>query len=197
MPKLSGVFSSFTNLENIPIDQLSHLYKVDPKVLMRRLANLLLYPQIIAQTKEELTHDLAILEGVILLNPQKFYDPAQRKIYIPENYLERFPDLPKLGLAFISSIRPTPFATLISKSPASTKNLGTVLHPEIINKSGQVNVWVDNKKYQLKIGGLMMVKTAEDKLDLKFESAGATVFGNNSYQMEAEGGELGVIIDTR
>ena len=70
MPKLSGLFDSFDNLDQIDIDSLILWLKNKPSSIQLEnyLANKILYPQITPITADEMKIDLAILREILRLN---------------------------------------------------------------------------------------------------------------------------------
>jgi len=102
MPKLSGLFDSFDNLDQIDISSLSSWIKptLVPDQLENYLANKILYPQTIPLTELDTKIDLAILREALKhnsLKSQNFLNLTLRKIIIPERFLSYIPDLTVLS----------------------------------------------------------------------------------------------------
>ena len=92
MPKFSGLFDSFDNLEKINVENVASFLKNPPQLisLENYLANRILYPQTLPLTEENLEIDLAILREALkltisphestLLGENPFFNKTLRKI---------------------------------------------------------------------------------------------------------------------
>src|SRR5687767_12024497 len=108
MPKLSGLFDSFENLDQIEAENLLPWLKAPPNPvqLENYLANKILYPQTLPLSEVDMKIDLAILREALKINGPKigeksnamlgdnpFLNVALRKIIIPEKFLIFCPDI--------------------------------------------------------------------------------------------------------
>lgn len=200
MPKLNGLFEYFPNLGSIDPEKIiaSLNHKIDHGILLNQLYNRLLYPQTVPVSSENLFLDLAILAEVLRSNPQKYYDLHFKRIYIPENLLNLFPDLQQLIWIFID-VFATPGITKIflRSENLGTRTLGTLIRPKVLSKDGWVFLWVHDKKYEVKLGSLMIIPVPNNRVDIKFESPAATILQKNNVATEVAGGQFGLVIDTR
>src|SRR3990167_9440024 len=112
MPKLTGLFSSFDDLDQISPEAIASWLKPAPELtsLENYLANKILYPQAVPLTKHDMQIDLAILREALRMNGPKpgeqksnallggnpFLNITLRKILIPERFLDFVPDLASL-----------------------------------------------------------------------------------------------------
>ncbi len=120
MPKLSGLFGSFDNLDQISLEAVASWIKPPPNIiaLENYLANKILYPQTLPLTANEMKIDLSILREVLRMNGPKVIDPKAgsilggnsflnltlRKIIIPKKFLQFAPDLVSLTWAFVDGL---------------------------------------------------------------------------------------------
>lgn len=200
MAKLKGLCDQFYNLESIPIEKIARYLRrrENPRILKNELGNRILYPQAVPETHEGLMFDLAVLEEGLKLKPRKFYNPTFCKIYIPEIFLSRIPDLQKLVGAFIDAFKPVGITSILVKPEnLPPRSFGTLIKPHLLANEGAVYLWVAGKKYQVEIGSLVSIPAGGKRVDLKFESTAATLLGKDSLSTEVSGGGIGVIVDTR
>lgn len=200
MSKLSGIYDYFPGLDKISVEKVKLLIKRhdDPRILENKLANYLLYPQTIPETTTESLFILAVVKEALTLFPQNFYNPSLKRIYIPERFFHIFPNLQNLAWAFISAFDLSGIITLwLKKDEMGAKSLGTYIKPEIKEKSGLIYISVKNKKYQVKIGSVIIISCEHNKADIKFNSTTATLLGKKELTTEAVGGKLGFIVDAR
>ena len=86
MPKVSGIFEKFKDLEQIPIDDISRWLKPQPEYFLENfIANRLLYPQVLPLTIQDLEIELAILKEVVKR------DPKHKTHDLQIEFLHRFP----------------------------------------------------------------------------------------------------------
>lgn len=141
---------------------------------------------------------LAVLREGFKTSSQNFYNKNLRTIYIPEGLLETLPDLQKFAWAVVDAIQPDGITSLILKSPTlGTKNLGTVIRPQILKNDGEVSILVEGKEYKVKIGNLVFIPVSGNKTDFRFKSAAASLLGNEEINAEVTGGQMGLIVDAR
>ena len=106
MPKLTGIFASFPDLERIPPEDIARWLKPNPglELIGNYLGNRLLYPETIPVTQTDLAVELAILREVVRRHPEKFQTPG--KIFISNQLAERIGSLLDLTLALIDVLQP-------------------------------------------------------------------------------------------
>lgn len=200
MPKLKNLFEYFPQLESISsLGVIRWLKKRESlPVVENTIGNKILYPQVIPTTEKEILLELAILREVLLLQSEKYYNPNSNKIFIEEDLIERFVHFPSLVEAFVDAFHPTGLVSLFSKADnASLKNLGTLLRPQITKDEGQIDLWVNNLKYDIQIGTLFFIPISSNHLTIKFQSDGAKLFNRYKLTAEVVGGKFGVVVDAR
>lgn len=200
MPKLRGIFDYFPGLESIPIEKITTWFKnpENPKILENQLGNRVLYPQAVPTTAAGMNFDLAILREALKIHSLEYYSSSLKKIYIPEFFLDRFPNLQDLVWAFIEAFLPIGITAIYLRNESvGAKNLGTLIRPESLEKEGWVNVELNSQKYQVKVGSLMVIPIPISKVDFKFASETANIAGKNKVTAIVCGGALGIIVDTR
>lgn len=200
MPVLSTINTFSANLEELSIENIA-LWLQNQKnitLLENELGNKILYPQTVPTTNWSLTFDLVVLREVLRKNPKPYYNKNLSKIFIPEYFLERFPNIQQLTWAFIDVFNPVGLTTiLLQTANLGTKSLGTLIKPEVNIPKTEVFVWVEGKRYLVKSGSLAMIPTKNNKVDIKFESAGNKFLSNSQMVSEVAGGLAGIIIDAR
>lgn len=200
MLKTRGLFSYFPKLTNIEVAKVAFWLNCgnNPQILENKLGNRILYWQTIPITYDDLIFDLCLFREALKLQPQSFYNQNLKKIYIPEEFLEMFPNIQELAMAFVDSIGHLGISSIVTRfENVGVKNLGTLIKPEIFSESGSINIFVKGKSYQIKIGSLVIIPADSQKVDIKFESEVAKLLTKNSLIAEVVGGVLGVIVDTR
>lgn len=196
MPKVSGIFDSFENLENIPSENIARWLKgrLQSHFLENYLANRVIYPQVIP-VGEELSIDLAILREALRRNPV-FFNHIQKKIFIPESFLQVMPDFKKLALVFIEALRPNGLVTLILSKKSGDKILGSLI--TVSCTSGDTLYFgIEGRNYKVKPGSLTVLPCPSDHCHVNFKSESSTIFGKNELIFEVPGGDLGLIVDGR
>ena len=198
MPKFTGFFNYFTELEKLEIQDIALYaqFKNDPKILENRVGNLILYPHIIPVSTEDLTFNLGLLKAALKVSGQKLYSKNFKRIYIPQNLLEFFPDLSKLIVPFVDILNPSGITTILCKSAMGGKNLGTVIKPETL-ANGTVDIFIQRKRYQIKTGSFMVIPADGERVDIKFESNTSKLEKQNILITEVAGGRLGLVVDVR
>lgn len=200
MPLQKSFFEYFPELEDVSLEGILRWLnlKESPKFVENELGNRILYPQALPVTEKDMLLDWAILRELLKSQACQYYNKIANKIYIPHEFLERFPDVSKLIWAFTDALQPQGIVSLGLKGEnVGVKNLGTLICPKILKKDGLVNVWVDKEKYEVQIGSLMVIPTNDNHTDIKFESASARLLGRGSLSAEVVGGPFGVAIDAR
>lgn len=206
MPKVSGIFDSFDNLDTIPTEDISQWLKVQPdqKYLENYIANRIIYPQVAPVSEGDIDIDLALLREALKRTPV-FYKqslpskdgrPKDKKIFIPDTFTKRFPNLAKLAWAFIDAYSPKEITTLVLVSDSKDEVIGSLINPKI-EKSGFFEIKVEENKFKVKTGSLMVIPCNLSHCHLDFRSKNAKILGKGEITFEVPGGKLGIVIDGR
>lgn len=193
MPKLVGVFDSFEDLEHIPIEnvQVGLNSPQDITTLEDYLANRVFYPQAAPLTKEEITLDLKILiEGL----KQNSSFLKGKKIIIPEDFTQRFPDLGLLVWAFVQAYNPKEALTVVLAGKGE-EILGTILPAEFKDKKSIIEISIDKKTHPLKAG--FSVFPCQENSQVHYFSTDSQILGQSEGTITVFGGRLGLAIDGR
>lgn len=200
MPKLTGVFSEFLDLDQVALDELSKTLKHPPDqiVLENFLANRILYPQAVPGSQEDIEIDLGLLQQALKLSPKKkFYDEKSKKIYIPENFLARFPDLKRLAFVYIESLSPQGIVEFLVVKSLGREEIGSFIPLKFEEQKGKVDLEIEGTKVSLSAGTLILVPCPPTHCHIKFKAKGAKLQGKSEGVFEAVGGRLGLLIDGR
>lgn len=220
MPKLSGLFDSFDNLDQIEVNSLIPWLQnvpTTPIQLENYLANKILYPEALSLTALDMKIDLAIIREALRINGPKpnqvegpllgdnpFLNITLRKIIIPERFLNYVPDLLSLAWAFVDGL------LLDRKKTDSFEDLwtvilvgdidevvGSVLLPQFDGSGDRMDFTLMGMNYQIKAGSLTRVPCMKSrcKIDYKFDSG--MILGKKISSIEVNGGRLGLMIDGR
>lgn len=218
MPKLSGLFDSFDNLDQIsPVDIASFL-KPTPQLtqIENYVASKILYPQAIPITKYDMELDLAILREALRINAPKveksssmlgenpFLNVTLRKILIPQKFLNYVPNLSKLTWAFIDGLlkiskREDFFEDLwtVILTDDIEEIVGTVILPEFQNEQGKIEVKLGGATYNAGFGALMVIPCPKQRCEVAFKLEQGKILGKKEVALEVYGGRLGLMIDGR
>lgn len=193
MPHLSGIFEEFPDLDKVSPLQIETWLKNKPEIhaLANFLGNRLLYPQTVALSQSEMEIDLAILREAIKQKPALIADFQRSKLFIPQDYLYRFPPLPRLVGALIEAINPKGVYQIHIKNQNQLKLVGSLISPPDIEKLSQ-----GKKEICVDVGGFASKLRVNTVSISRIEASEVKVIiGGNEYKVN--GGELGVIIDLR
>lgn len=201
MPKVINIFDYCPNLESISISEIAEYSGPHASLIPieNKLGNRILYPNTVPTSIEDLDFDLSVLKTILEANSQYFYKKNTHKILIPEELSVLLPDIPKLIKVFIDALNPLDFVTLVLQSSSTiTKSLGTLIRPNITQKSGLANLEINGKQYHsVALGSLLIFPVTGSKVDIKFESKSALLLGRDRVIAEVAGGSLGIILDLR
>ncbi len=205
MSKLTGVFESFHDLELIPSQNILHWInsRPNPITIENFVANRVLYPQAVPESTNELDLDMAILREAIRMS-HEFVDLKSLKIYIPEHFFARIPDLGKLTWIFIDAYltgwnEKNPGKnvwTIVLKRAEGEEVLGSVIMPEFNSRDSFMRLTVKNKSIQVKKGQLSVVP-CDTECKFNFSVNNGSVLGVKQGLMHVPGGKLGLMIDGR
>lgn len=218
MVKLSGLFDSFDNLDQITPEAISSWLKstLQTSKLENYLANRILYPQALPLTETDMQIDLAVLrEALKMYVPQRekannilggnpFLNRTLRKILIPARFLEYAPDLKSLVWAFIDALilsrnRQDFYQDIwtIVLTGDFDEIVGSVILPQFDSSSGKMELSVLGKNYKILPGGLTVIPCPKERCQITYSCLKGKVFGKQSSAIEIYGGRLGLIIDGR
>ncbi len=190
MPKLTGIFSGFKDLEKLNAEDLNRWLKLkeNPFYLENYIGNRILYPQAIPISLRDLEIDLAILREYLRRHPEIIYNPKIKKMLIPEELEMRFPPLQKLIGAILDVVAPEgPTPVIIQGVNGVIDLVGTIIS-HTPTKIGFTDVNINGQI-------------------LKLESDTVTILPNREQQIVVQigvlppvnlaGGSLGIVIDLR
>lgn len=219
MPRLTGLFDSFDNLDQISVEAIASWLKPVPQLnqLEDYLANKILYPQALPLTEPDMQIDLSILREAIKMNIPKpgspknallgdnpFLNITLRKILIPVKFLNFVPDLMSLTLAFIDAL-------LLSREKKDyfqdlwtivlTDNIdeivGSILLPQFDGSGGVMDLELQSKNYEIRQGNLMLIPCPKDRCEIAYKLQKGKLLGKKENAFEIYGGKLGLVIDGR
>ncbi len=218
LAKLSGLFDSFDNLDEIAIESISRWIKPIPQEIQLEnyIANRILYPQTVAITALDMQIDLAILREAIRLNgPKKnakdiflgnnaFLNINLRKLMIPDKFLNFVPDLATLVWVFIDALlldknRVDVFEDLwtVVLTDEVDEIVGSLLLPRIESGTAEIEVSVMNQNYKIKAGSLMIIPCEPSRCQISYKLREGQVLGKAEASLEVYGGKLGLVVDVR
>lgn len=218
MPKFSGLFDSFDNLDQINLENVAQWLKRPPQItqLENYIANRILYPQILPTSAYDMEIDLAILREVlklafsqtqkddILLGENPFLNRALRKILIPRKFLKYVPDLARLTWTFVDVMpmqdeKKDFFTDLwtIVLTDDSDEIVGSLLLPQFSSPSAQIELNILGKLYHIKAGSLVVLPCPKERCEISYKFNQGKILGKEENSVEIYGGKLGVMIDGR
>lgn len=199
MPKVSGVFESFKDLDLVPIEDINKWVdklSLQPQIIENYLGNLILYPQMAPLKPEDLKLDLAILREAFKRNPG-FYSPNQRKLSIPLGFAERFGDLKEVILAFLDGVKMSEITQVVVSGNGHEEVVGSVITPKFTKDNAEVELTIEEKFYKVKKGSLTVVPCPKSRCHIIFKATEATLISKKDITVESYGGSLGIVIDAR
>ncbi len=188
MPKVTGIFDSFENLDEISAQDLG----IDENYL----ANRVLYPQVVPTSAKELASDLLILKEALKRNPV-FFKSQQKKIFIPEAFIEFIPDLKTLAFTFIEVFGLKGLVTFIVTRSGRDVPIGTLVTVYCKGQKEPLHFEVEGQNFRVKPGTLTVLPCKREHCHVSFKATDAKLMGKSEILFEAAGGELGLIIDGR
>lgn len=219
MPKLSGLFDSFDNLDQIDINNLISWLNPSPNPIQLEnyLANKILYPQALPLTPADMQIDLAILREALRLNgpkPQEkggpllgdnpFLNITLRKVIIPQKFLHFVPDLVSLTWAFVDGLlsgreKKDLFEDLwaVVVSDDVDEVVGSIVIPQFSSKADALELKVLGKDIKIKAGSLTVVPCPKNRCEIAYRLTGGNLLGKKEAALEVYGGRLGLLIDGR
>lgn len=219
MPRLSGLLSSFDNLDQIDVNNLVSWLKPSPTPvhLENYLANKILYPQSMPISPSDMQIDLAILREALRLNGPKpkdrgspllgdnpFLNITLRKVIIPQKFLRFVPDLVSLTWAFVDGLllgreRKDLFEDLwaVVVSDDVDEVVGSIVIPQFNSKNDALELKVLGKEIKIKAGSLTVVPCPKNRCEIAYKLTGGNLLGKKEAALEVYGGRLGLLIDGR
>ena len=192
MPKLTGAFELFKNLDLIPAENISRWTKNRSNLTQIRnfLGNRLLYPQTVAASLMDLENDLAILKEGIRAEPQSIYVSGTKKIILPKKLLLRFPS-PKILMVTLVQFLPLKGLTtvFIEDERSGLNKAGSIYTPEnpsLLKDPSLINI--NGQSSQFNIGSIAAFPFSDHHLK---------VLINGGFEIEVSGGIMGFAIDFR
>lgn len=185
MPKFSGLFENFLDLDKIPVTDIVRWLKStkDTSAVENAVANRILYPQTIPTTQIDLEIDFAVLKEVLIRNPELLLDKKNNRIIIPENYEARFHPLTKL-ITLICETNKFPPQVINIYAEKGSRLLGSVIAPVLPAGSDQVVLQIANHSKNLNRGKvyLLPLRNKQETIAL------------NKQNLAVTGGEIGVVV---
>lgn len=219
MSKLSGLFDSFDNLDQIDINNLVSWLNPSPNPIQldNYLANKILYPQALPLSSSDMQIDLAILREALRLNGPKpaekggpllgdnpFLNIALRKIIIPGRFLHFVPDLVTLTWAFVDGLvlnrkSKDVFEDLwtVVLTDDTDEVIGSVMIAQFAGSGDVLDMNVLGKNVRIKAGSLTVVPCSKARCEISYKFAGGKLLGKKEAALEVYGGRLGLLIDGR
>ena len=190
MPKLTGIFEEFKELERVPVEEIKKWlkFKVEPHNLENFIANRVLYPQTVPVTLEDLLIDLAILREIVNREPSRVFNGVLNRLTIPGELIGRFGDLRKIVAAILVIISLKNITQVFLKTNTALMPVGSILTPVNLPALPVVGVYLDGKFTNLKMGDLAFVTVPQKHIRVRIA---------NLSEILATGGTLGTIIDLR
>lgn len=168
----------------------------DTALLENELGNRILYPSALPVSQRDLNLDLAVLKEVLKKDGKRFYEPKQRKIFIPEDFTNRFPNLLALTFVFAQAFKPRGITSLLLETAnIGSKNLGSLIKPDQSEAGGEIGFWVNGKKYQIKQHSLTQIPAFGNFVAIKFSSKKTKLLGQADFTTQVGGGAVGIIFD--
>ncbi len=220
MIKLTGLFDSFDNLDQIPIENIASWLKVAPSLIQleNNLATKILYPQTLPLTESDMKIDLAILREALRINGPKlnlrknnpllgdnpFLNITLRKILIPQRFLTFVPDLKTLTWAFVDGLllnrrKEDWFEDLwtVVLTDDADEIVGSILLPQFIGEGSVMELTLLDKIIKIRPGSLMVIPCPKDRCEIAYKFNQGKILGKQENAVEIYGGKLGLMIDGR
>lgn len=193
MSKLLGVFDLLPDLDKITDEEILTVLKtqIDHHSLENYLGNRIIYPQSVAVNKSELDIDFAILEVALNKHPEIVYKRNQNQVFIPYQFIPRYPPLTRLISIIITSLRPEQITQLWVSHNSGTELIGSILPDTMLNRMrlGDLeNLMVKDELKKMVLGELNLLPVTDKQIKIKF---------SEGVEFDCFGGSLGILIDLR
>ncbi len=166
-----------------------------PTTTANYLANRILYPYAVPENKKELSLDLELVQAILKKNYSRYQDSARKRIFIEEEWFERYPDMEALGELLIKTLKPKDIATIFIKK--GSKSVGVIVVPKIQDPRKNMIFTIGEERRAVKAGHIVVIPTYNRTTAVRFESQGATLLGKKEIGLEVASGPMGLIIDAR
>lgn len=219
MPTLTGLFDSFDNLDQIPLENIARWIKIPPNIIQLEnyLANRILYPQTVPISRDDMEIDLAILREALRINGPKnlsrsnsllgdnpFLNVTLRKILIPQKFVNFVPSLSSLTWIFVDAFlldrrRQDWFEDLwtVVVTNDIDEIVGSVLLPQFSSLNAVMELRVESRVYKIQAGSLTVVPCSPSRCEVAFKFNQGKILGKKEVAVEVYGGRLGLMIDGR
>ncbi len=210
MPKISGVFENFDDLDLIPLDNIYKWLKLTlPKnsqipsieVMENFIANKILYPQTTTVAPIDQAISLSILREALRRNPRPFLDVTHRRIVIPDSFLGVAANIPQLVYVFVDAfLLNSGFngVWIVLLSGEQQETLGSIILPEFESPNSSLEIFLEGKQATVKKGQVALMPCPKLQCMVGFKSlTQAQISGKNEGVVPAYGGKLGVLVDGR
>lgn len=192
MPHLIGVFDLFSDLDTISAAEFAPLiHEEDHHILENHLANRILYPHTIAQTKQELDFDFIIFGLGVKRHPEIFYDYTQKRLVIPSHLLCYLPPITRLIGVILSHIRDSGISQIWLQEGNNQRVVASCIAKTYIDNlhlPGDLKIIVEGKERILIPNQLNLIPISQNEAKVQFtQETTVTVLG----------AELGLFIDLR
>lgn len=196
--KLPSLTDYLTKLELVDAKSLSGWWpKSNPILIENQLGNVILYPQKIPISKQELDFYYAMFSEAVFLDQDKFLNRNLRKLFIPEFFLTIYTDLSRLVRAFVDALKPDNLTAIILKSSRlGNVSLGSYISLKAKNQVEGLVINIDGVDKSLELGSVQIIPSLGRKVDItvKLKSDGAE---QTLFSSEVSGGKLGLVVDLR
>lgn len=189
MPKLTGVFADFKDIDKIPIPDINRWlsHKVSEHLLLNFIGNRIIYPQAVPASNIDLEIDFAILREVLKRQSELVYNPSAQKIVIPDEFTLRFPPLPRLVLVIVEALNPKGLTSVLVRKNKLLNIVGSVIAPHPPLKEDPL-VSVNGQSNRLKLDTITILTAQTRHIRLKIDDL---------EEILVNGGQLGLVIDLR
>lgn len=190
MPKLTGTFSYFKNLDKISPESINKWLRIkkDNQYLINYLGNRIIYPQTIAISPEEMEIDLSILRQALSLDSSGFYQSEKKEIEVPQEFLTRFFPEFRLIAAIIDGVEALGLNKIVVKLKEARKVLAVTFKPNILSQRDLINATIGGKTFQLLPNTLTLIPCKGEKMKLKLDGL---------EEIEFDPGDIGIFVDLR
>ena len=197
MPKVTGVFDRFENLEKIPAENIAKWLSMHPDsaAIENYIANRVIYSQTVPVTLNDQNIDFAILREAQRAAPI-YFKQNQKKIFIPADFLQITPDIKKLVNIVIDAFEPKGLITFVLTARTKDEILGSLVTVNC-KKEDMLYFELEGKNFKIKPGNLTILPCPKDHCHVNFKSQGSTIFGKTELVFEIPGGKIGLIVDGR
>ncbi len=194
MPKLTGIFEKFKDLDTVPsADIISSLkIKGDENLVQNFIGNRVLYSQTVASSSEDLELDHQVLLQALKTHPEIVYDKEGKNFILTGEFTTRFPPFIKLVATIIDAVNPEGLTGIFLRN-TQTIRLGTLITSNMAKNAlsqtnpKNLNLQINSETKNLNPGTINLLSYEGRQLKLKL--------GN--LEIVIPGGEMGIFLDLR